>query len=178
MPPGTAGTRRKIKDPTSAGAPGPPAKGNAMDVKYKDSDDLFAGRLRGNQLMLSGRGLGPGEARLIAESPRLEEVSWLDLDDNRLGDEGVKILAACQRLANVQYLNLNGNQVTDEGVKALAESPHLPRLKRLHLKNNPIRGEGVVALFSSGTLDALSVFQVNDGWTCRKKEGWRYNAQG
>jgi Ran GTPase-activating protein (RanGAP) involved in mRNA processing and transport len=149
-----------------------------MTVKFKDAESLFEGRLRGNQLMLSGRGLCPGEARLIADSPRLLEVTWLDLDDNRLGDEGVKILAASAGLANVQYLNLNGNQVTDEGVKTLAGSPHLALLKRLHLKNNPIRGEGVVALFSSVALGNLSVFQVNDGWTCRKKEGWRYNPQG
>ena len=149
-----------------------------MNVKFKDAETLFEGRLRGNQLMLSGRGLGPGEARLIAETARTEEVTWLDLDDNRLGDEGVKLLAASPHLANVQYLNLNGNQVTDEGVKALALSPHLKHLKRLHLKNNPIAGEGVVALFSSQALEGLSVFQVNDGWTCKKKEGWRYNPQG
>ena len=29
-----------------------------MNVKFKDAEELFSGRLRGNQLMLSGRGLG------------------------------------------------------------------------------------------------------------------------
>jgi len=23
----------------------------------------------------------------------------------------------------------------------------------------------------------LSTFQINDGWTCKKKEGWRYKPQ-
>jgi len=50
-------------------------------------------------------------------------------------------------------------------------------LKRLHLKDNSIEGKGVVALFSSENLDSLSTFQINDGWTCKKREGWRYKPQ-
>ena len=55
-----------------------------------------------------------------------------------------------------------------------AASPHLGQLKRLHLKHNPIKGEGIVALFESPTLDNLAIFHINDGWSCRKREGWRY----
>ena len=76
---------------------------------------------------------------------------------------------------NVQYLNLNQNNVSDEGLKFLANAKFLSKLKRLHLKGNPIKGEGVIALFNSEM--SLSTFQVNDGWTCKKKEGWRYKPQ-
>ena len=31
--------------------------------------------------------------------------------------------------------------------------------------------------FSSENLDSLSTFQINDGWTCKKREGWRYKPQ-
>jgi Ran GTPase-activating protein (RanGAP) involved in mRNA processing and transport len=147
-------------------------------VKYETVEDIFSGRLRGNQLMISGINLGPEEARLLWNSPRLQEVNWLDLDDNDLGDVGVKELAECEYLINIQYLNLNNNGVGDEGVRFLAQSKYLAKLKRLHLKNNPIKGEGVIALFDSQTLDNLSTFQIHDGWTCKKREGWRYRPQG
>ena len=95
--------------------------------------------------------------------------------DNNLGDQGVQELVECSFLENVQYLNLNQNNVSDEGLKFLAKAKYLGKLKRLHLKGNPIKGEGVIALFNSDML--LSTFQINDGWTCKKKEGWRYKPQ-
>ncbi|NIQ03485.1 MAG: hypothetical protein GWM98_26525 [Nitrospinaceae bacterium] len=146
-------------------------------AKFTDVEAIFEGRLRGNQAMLSGLGLTVEEARLLWQAPRMQEVSWLDLDDNQLGDEGVAELAQCEHLVNVQYLNLNRNGITDGGLQTLAESPHLAKLKRLHLKHNPIEGAGIVALFQSQTLAGLANFQVNEGWTCKKREGWRYNPQ-
>ena len=143
-------------------------------VRFDKVEDIFEGRLRGNQCMLSGLALTPEEARLLWETPRMEEVSWLDLDDNRLNDEGLKELADCERLTNIQYLNLNNNGITDKGLGYLAQSPHLSKLKRLHLKGNPIEGPGIIVLFQSQTLQNLATFQINDGWTCKKREGWRY----
>ena len=145
--------------------------------RFENVEAIFEGRLRGNQLMLSGKGLNPEEARLLWQAPKVQEVSWLDLDDNNLGDLGVKELIECEYLENVQYLNLNNNSLNDESLKFLATAKHLGKLKRLHLKNNSIQGEGVIALYNSTTLTNLSTFQVNDGWTCKKREGWRYKPQ-
>jgi len=147
-----------------------------MEQKVSSLESLLEGRIRGNQLMLSGVHLSPVEARLLWDSEKMKEISWLDLDDNGLGDEGVSDLAECRFLVNVQYLNLNKNGITDEGVKRLAESRFLPKLKRLHLKSNPIMGEGVVALFNSQTLEGLETLQINDGWTSKKRAGWRYKS--
>ncbi|CAI2718512.1 hypothetical protein [Nitrospina watsonii] len=149
----------------------------ATRTKFNTVESIFEGRLRGNQAMLSGLGLSADEAALLWQSERMKEVNWLDLDDNDLGDAGVQALAVCPLLANVQYLNLNKNGITDRGLQELATSTCLPMLKRLHLKDNPIQGSGVVALFESQTLDSLSTFQINSGWTCKKREGWRYNPQ-
>ncbi len=148
------------------------------NTRFKSVEEIFAGRKRGNQLMACGLRLGAEEARLLWASPSMKEITWLDLDDNRLGDEGVKELAQCEFLENVQYLNLSGNGVGDEGVRMLAQSPWLRKLKRLHLKRNPIRGEGIVALFNSETLEALATFQLHDGWSCKKRDGWRYKSKG
>jgi Leucine-rich repeat (LRR) protein len=148
-----------------------------MTEKITDLESILNGRMRGNQLMLSGVGLSSEDARLLWESPILKEISWLDLDDNQLGDIGVTELAACEFVADVQYLNLNSNGITDSGLEKLACSPNLPKLKRLHLKNNHIKGGGIIALFNSETLDGLQTFQINDGWTCKKRDGWRYKPQ-
>jgi len=55
--------------------------------KFTDVESIFEGRLRGNQAMLTGLGLTAEEARPLWQAPRMKEVSWLDLDDNHLGDE-------------------------------------------------------------------------------------------
>ncbi len=149
----------------------------AQRTPFTDVESIFEGRLRGNQAMLSGLGLTVEEACLLWRTPRMQEVSWLDLDDNCLGDEGIGDLAVCEHLGNIQYLNLNKNGITDAGLQKLAQSPCLPKLKRLHLKDNPLEGAGIVALFESQTLDGLTTFQVNEGWTCKKREGWRYHPQ-
>ncbi len=146
-------------------------------IRFSSFDEVVAGRIRGNQLMLSGAGLTPDEANLLWKSPRLLEISWLDLEDNKLGDQGVIDLSQSEYVENVQMLSLTRNQITDEGLKQLATSPHLGKLKRLHLKDNKIQGEGILALFQSPTLDNLSIFHVNDGWSCRKRDGWRYRSR-
>ncbi|HAK36859.1 MAG: hypothetical protein QF502_03625 [Nitrospinaceae bacterium] len=149
-----------------------------INRQFNTAEDIFAGRLRGNQLMASGIALTPDVIRLLWTSETMKEITWLDLDDNQLGDEGVRELADCELLANVQYLNLNKNGVTDEGLIHLARSKYLTKLKRLHLKDNAIQGPGILALFDSETLENLSTFQCHDGWTCKKREGWRYRPQG
>ena len=148
------------------------------EVRIQTVEDIYKGRLRGNQLMASGIPLTPESARLLWASARMAEVTWLDLADNQLGDVGLLELADCDLLANVQYLNLNRNGVTDEGLTYLSKSKYLTKLKRLHLKNNLIEGLGILNLFNSETLKNLSTFQIHDGWTCKKMDGWRYNPQG
>jgi len=145
--------------------------------KFNDVEELFKGRIRGNQLIASGVTLTPDEAKLLWISERMKEISWLDLADNNLGNQGVKELAECELLENLQYLNLNNNQVGDEGLVFLANSPYLKNLKHLHLKDNLINGEGIIALFQSSTLENLQKFNINDGWSCRKREGWRYKSK-
>ena len=90
--------------------------------RLNTAEDIYKGRLRGNQLMASGIPLTPESARLLWASARMSEVTWLDLGDNQLGDEGVGELADCKLLANVQYLNLNKNGLTDEGLILLSRS--------------------------------------------------------
>tara|TARA_B100000686_G_scaffold353757_1_gene460680 strand:- start:2218 stop:2670 length:453 start_codon:yes stop_codon:yes gene_type:complete len=147
------------------------------DQKFKTAQEIFEGRLRGNQLIASSIAMNPQDARLLWGASLMESVTWLDLDDNCLGDQGLRELADCSLLSKVRYLNLNNNKLTDDGIIYLAESPHLSNLKRLHLKGNLIQGKGVLALFNSETLESLQTFQIHDGWSCKKREGWRYKSR-
>jgi Leucine-rich repeat (LRR) protein len=147
-------------------------------TKIHTAEDIFKGRLRGNQLMASGIPLTFESARYLWSSSKMADVTWLDLADNQLGDTGLIELAECELLKNVQYLNLNQNGITDEGLTSISKSKILTKLKRLHLKNNLITGLGIVDLYNSATLNELSTFQIHDGWTCKKMDGWRYNPQG
>ena len=149
-----------------------------VNTQFNNVEEIYEGRLRGNQLMASGIALMPEDARLLWASEEMRDVTWLDLGDNNLGDEGLRELADCKWLANIQYLNLTQNDVTDEGLKALADSKYLTQVKRLHLKDNPIKGPGILALFNSETFGNLSTIQFHDGWTCKRREGWRYKPQG
>lgn len=144
---------------------------------FNTAEEIYRGRLRGNQLIASGINLSPPKAKLLWESERIKEVSWLDLADNKLGDQGVKELSECELLKNVQYLNLNNNQVGDKGLIFLSKSPYLVNLKHLHLKQNLIKGDGIIAIFQSSTLNNLQKFNINDGWSCRKREGWKYKSR-
>ena len=148
------------------------------NTEIHTAEDIYKGRLRGNQLMASGIPLTPETARYLWTSTRMVEVSWLDLADNQLGDAGLIELAECEFLKNVQYLNLNQNGITDKGLTRLSKSKFLPKLKRLHMKNNFINGLSILDLFNSEVLNGLSTFQFHDGWTCKKMDGWRYNPQG
>ncbi len=84
--------------------------------RFKNVEIIFEGRLRGNQLMLSGKDLTAEEAKLLWESPKMIEVSWLDLADNNLGDNGIRGLVDCPSLENIQYLNLNKNGICYQGL--------------------------------------------------------------
>ena len=90
----------------------------------------------------------------------MKEVSWLDLDDNKLGDQGIQDLINAPVLENIQYLNLSKNGISDQGLEILAKAEFLGKLKRLHLKGNPIKGRGVIALFESKTFTVLSWFKI------------------
>jgi uncharacterized protein (TIGR02996 family) len=82
-------------------------------------------------LHLSDRG-----AEVLAGSPLLGRLTWLDLERTYLGDAGARHLAASPRAGSLRFLLLSGNQVGDPGAIALAESPHLRQLEFLDLRGN------------------------------------------
>lgn len=64
-------------------------------------------------LSLSFCELGDDEAKLIANSPRMESLERLMLDYNNIGYEGVRALAESPYLSNLQALSLSGEVSSD-----------------------------------------------------------------
>jgi hypothetical protein len=66
------------------------------------------------------------------------QLTWLDVDRCKVGNEGAAFLAAAPALAGLRILWLSDNSITEKGAKALASSPHLGGLQGLHLSGNRI----------------------------------------
>lgn len=59
------------------------------------------------------QGFGDEEVALIARSPNLGNLEWMDLSANRIGAAGLDALAASDRLPRLGYLWFRGNLVED-----------------------------------------------------------------
>jgi uncharacterized protein (TIGR02996 family) len=79
--------------------------------------------------------IGLARAGVLFQSPHLENLSELDLNDNLIRPGGVEALVAA-RLPRLTALNLRGNELRDAGVEMLAGSPLLKQLHTLKLSHN------------------------------------------
>jgi hypothetical protein len=62
-----------------------------------------------------------------------------------MGAEAAHTLAQSPHLQQLTHLDLGNNRIGDEGARALAEAPHLGQLVQLDLRNN-ILGEDARAM--------------------------------
>ena len=99
-------------------------------------------------LQLDEDAIGEVGAAAIANAAG-DELCWLSLCNNGIGDAGATALAGSPRLRNLYHLNLYGNDIGDAGAVALAQSPCLTNLGWLHIRNNPIGAVGAQALAES-----------------------------
>jgi uncharacterized protein (TIGR02996 family) len=97
---------------------------------------------------------------LLAASPRLAGLRWLDLSSNPMGDEGAAALAASPHLRGLAYLDLGYCEIGPRGAAALAASPNLARLRYLSLTRNELGDDGVRALAASPHLGELRVLEL------------------
>jgi Ran GTPase-activating protein (RanGAP) involved in mRNA processing and transport len=93
---------------------------------------------------------------LLAHGNVLATVEELVLDDNALGDAGMKVLAQSPLLQNLITLNLNNCVIRLAGSRALAQAD-LPKLRALWLNYNPLTSTGIVALAKATWLNNLYV---------------------
>jgi len=82
----------------------------------------------------------------LAASPALDRLTGLSLwgARNRVDDDAVRVLAGSPHLARLRWLNLEQTGVTEAGIEALAASDRLPNLRYVgvdsDLRLNPVPG--------------------------------------
>lgn len=83
------------------------------------------------------------EMTRLARSPLLTPLVslWLNKGDE-IGDEEVEILARSPYLGNLRWLDLSFNRITVRGVEALCASTSMPQLAFLNLAGNPVPEPG------------------------------------
>lgn len=137
--------------------PPPPEPTEARPVRTLDPERALAEALARDEEKLAGlidglglgHPLGPKGAAELAASPRLAQLTRLNLSGQALGDAGLEAFAASPHVSGVQVLVLTSNGIPAAGVEALARSSNLPNLTHLYLAHNPIGAAGVRALGSS-----------------------------
>ena len=82
--------------------------------------------------------LGSPGVKALARSPRLANLTALDLSFGHFGDDGARALAASPHLARLVELSLYLCGVSDAGAQAVLGSPHLTRLRRVDLRRNEL----------------------------------------
>jgi len=91
------------------------------------------GALAGVEVLeLEGNRIGPAGMRALA-ARHLPRLRRLDLSDNALGDEGVEALLASPLADELEWLSLRKNQMGERAALALARTPRLARLRQLML---------------------------------------------
>lgn len=73
-------------------------------------------------------GAKPGLKDLLA-SPRMKRIRVLVLSDQKLGNDDLALLAASPNLDNLVYLDLSKNPIDGAGLQVLVKSAALPRLR-------------------------------------------------
>jgi hypothetical protein len=118
------------------------------------------------QLSAGCRSLGVDGMRVLANACKgseLQQVTWLELDDNQLGDEGFsELVSACAdgALPNLRALSLCQNEIGSIGISAFADAClrgvcALTKLGVLDLDDNEIDDDAMIALARAVAGDTL-----------------------
>jgi uncharacterized protein (TIGR02996 family) len=128
---------------------------------------------------LSLHRIGDGGARILAASPCLTRLSYLDLDgdadpDESIGSEGAAALARSPNLASLRLLDLGDNNLGDDAALALARSPFLGNLLVLDLMDCRLGAAGIRDLALSPQLGQLAHLCAKEDWPTDRPFWKRY----
>ncbi len=97
--------------------------------------------------------------KAIANSAFLSNLTHLNLNELKMGNDGAKALSESRFLSKLQCLELNGNWINDNGARAIAESKYFGNLTKISLVGNKIGDSGAHAIVNSSAL--LNLKEIN-----------------
>lgn len=157
-----------------------------LDLSFNDAGDELADAIARSSintlrtLRLSDNNISEDGALVLAQSPKLSELSSLSMASNPLGAQGFEALLALESLRSLdlrhiglrssaasqlgalnpartlQDLNLSGNLIEEPGALALVGNPDLVSLKKLELIRAGLTPRSALALASVAHLNALT----------------------
>ena len=108
-----------------------------------------------NTLTLSNNNITDKGCAAFAQT-NAEQISWLDLSNNKIGSAGVSAIAGAQQFANLEVLDLALNKnISGSAATAIANSPYMSRLTELNLYWGDIGRYGAEALAKSAHVTKL-----------------------
>jgi hypothetical protein len=85
----------------------------------------------------------------ITKTSMLQNLTYLKLPKNNLGNNGVLFIFSQDRLRHIKRLDLSSNNITFDGAVLIANSENFPLLISLDLRVNKIGDKGFKALVLS-----------------------------
>jgi hypothetical protein len=85
----------------------------------------------------------------ITKTSMLQNLTYLKLPKNNLGNNGVLFIFSQDRLKHIKRLDLSSNNITFDGAVLIANSENFPLLISLDLRVNKIGDKGFKALVLS-----------------------------
>ncbi len=101
-----------------------------------------------SHIELSGNHIGPLGCEKITKlfDNDNNQVTFLNLAGNEVGDEGIKHLGEALVSSKLKWLNLNGNGITDHGLIYLSDKLINSNLESLYISMNSITDKGLIYL--------------------------------
>jgi len=148
----------KVQDAYVFSKQGKKEENHAVDLVRLIAD--FEPMEKATSLIITHNGITPEALQILIDSPFIQNIDYLQLGSNELGDDGVRLLAQTEKFKNVHTLSLECNNIGPEGARALATSPYLNRLTYLSLVDNRVGDAGALAIAESDNLATLTYLHL------------------
>jgi Ran GTPase-activating protein (RanGAP) involved in mRNA processing and transport len=106
-------------------------------------------------------GLRDEVVQKIVQSPLVQNIKELYLNDNKISDDGCVSIGESKYLNNTIVFNLADNNIGERGAVSLSKSQHLKSLSELSFSSNKIGDDGAIALINSPNLSSLRRLSIS-----------------
>ena len=111
-------------------------------------------------LSLKHTNMSNASVRVLANTPYLLGLESLRMDHNQLYDEGCTRLIE-RGFEQLSYLDVSFNRLGNGTLQALEHAPSLPSLKRLHMRHNMITDRGALSMTRASLMDQLTLLDLS-----------------
>ena len=153
-----------------------------LNLANTDLDDTMAERLANSNFRLRCLNLEANPKltakgfQLIADSPIVNELTWLNLRDSLWGSAATKTIAASTKLKELRYLSMAKTGLDSTDVARLLRADNLSQLRELDLSSNDLQPKALNECIRSPTLQTIRLTGSKVSEKLEKKLTERFHA--